>query len=448
MESIKENKMGTMPVGKLLISMSVPTMISMLILALYNIVDSIFVSRLSEAALTAVSLAFPMQNLMIAFGVGTSVGICSVISRRLGEKRNEDALKAAETGYTLVLFCTLLFIVLGIFFSRPFFKMYTDDSELIEMGTSYLSIVLSFSVGLFICTFCEKVLQGTGDTVHPMIIQMAGAVVNIIFDPIMIFGYFGFPALGIRGAAIATVLGQLVSMVLGIIFVRKNVYIPVNFLKPILDKQTSKDILTVGIPSIIMQGIGTVMTSLMNGILIVYDVLATTAFGIYFKLQSFVFMPVFGLNSGLMPILGYNFGAKNKQRMVKALKLGVGIAVSLMTFGMLVFMIFPDALLKMFNASDTLLTIGRVCLRRVSLSFPLAAVSIMAGAMFQAIGDGYLSMLTSIIRQLLLLVPSAFILGKIFGLDSIWFCNIIAEVFAFAISVVFFIKENRKKLNF
>ena len=440
--------MGIMPVGKLLISMSVPTMFSMLIQALYNIVDSIFVSKVSEAALTAVSLAFPMQNLMIAFAVGTSVGICSVISRRLGEKKPDEALKAAETGYTLILLCTLLFVILGIFFSRPFFRIYTEDRELLEMGTTYLSICLTASVGIFISTYCEKVLQGTGDTIHPMIIQTAGAVFNIIFDPILIFGYFGLPAMGITGAAVATVLGQILAMFIGIFYVRKNVYIPVKFLKPSFDKKNAKDILTVGIPSIIMQGIGTIMTSLMNGILIAYDVLATTAFGIYFKLQSFVFMPVFGLNAGLMPILGYNFGARNKKRMTKALKLGIIIALTIMTLGMTVFLVFPDTLLKMFNASENLLEIGRVCLRRVGLSFPMAAVSIMAGALFQAIGDGYISMIISIIRQLVLLVPSAFVLGKFFGLNAIWYCNIFAEVFAFAFSLRFLAKEYKNKLDF
>jgi len=448
MQNSTENKMGTMPVGKLLITMSVPTMFSMLIQALYNIVDSIFVSRVSEAALTAVSLAFPMQNLMMAFAVGTSIGICSVVSRRLGEKKEQEAYKAAATGYVLMLFCFLLFMILGLAFSRPFFSIYTDDPELLKMGTQYLSICLGASIGVFISVYCEKVLQGTGDTIHPMFIQISGAVFNVIFDPVFIFGYFGLPAMGVAGAAVATVLGQLLAMIIGLSFVSKNHYVPVRFFKFDFDKESMKDILEVGIPSIIMQGIGTLMTSLMNGILIAYDVLATTAFGVYFKLQSFVFLPVFGLNAGLLPILGYNFGARNKQRFMHTIKLGVVIAVIIMTFGMMVFNFFPDVLMKLFNASDSLLAIGRITLRKCSLSFPLAAITIMLGSVFQATGDGYFSMITSIVRQIGILIPASFVFGKLFGLDNLWFSFVFAEVFALSLNVFFFIKENKMRLNF
>ncbi len=446
-KEIKENKLGVMPVGKLLASMSIPTMFSMLIQALYNIVDSIFVSRLSEKALTAVSLAYPMQNLLIAFAVGLSVGICSVVSRRLGEKRELEAFKAAETGYSILLICTVLFMIIGAVFSEAFFRIYTQDEELIQLGTTYLRICLIISLGCFIGVFNEKILQSTGDTIHPMIIQLCGAIFNIIFDPILIFGYFGFPAMGIAGAAYATVGGQLLSMFIGIYFVRKNQYVNIKFFKMAIDKQSTKDILQVGLPSVVMQGIGTVMTSLMNAILITYDIVATTVFGVYFKLQSFVFMPVFGLNSGLMPILAYNYGAKNKERMMKALRLGMTVAFIIMLAGMIVFILIPDVLLGLFEASPKMLEIGEVALRRISYSFPLAAFIIVIGALFQAMGDGYISMITSITRQIGVLIPAAWILGKLFGLDAIWFCFIIAELFVLILNIIFFGKE-KKKLEF
>jgi len=446
-KEIKENKLGVMPVGKLLASMSIPTMFSMLIQALYNIVDSIFVSRLSEKALTAVSLAFPMQNLLIAFAVGLSVGICSVVSRRLGEKREKEAFKAAETGYSILLICTVLFMIIGAVFSESFFRIYTQDEELVQLGTTYLRICLIISLGCFIGVFNEKILQSTGDTIHPMIIQLCGAIFNIIFDPILIFGYFGFPAMGIAGAAYATVGGQLLSMFIGIYFVRKNQYVNIKFFKLAIDKQATKDILQVGLPSVVMQGIGTVMTSLMNAILITYDIVATTVFGVYFKLQSFVFMPVFGLNSGLMPILAYNYGAKNRERMMKALRLGMTVAFIIMLLGMIAFILIPDVLLNLFEASPKMLEIGEIALRRISYSFPLAAFTIVIGALFQAMGDGYISMITSITRQIGILIPAAWILGKLFGLDAIWFCFIIAEIVVIILNLLFFGKE-KKKLNF
>ena len=439
-----ENKLGIMPVGKLLAVMSVPTMFSMLIQALYNIVDSIFVSHYSEKALTAVSLAFPMQMLMFSFAIGTSVGICSVISRRLGERRFDEAQKAAQSGYTLELILMVAFVLIGAFLSRPFFKLYTDDEELVQMSTIYIQICMMLSVGSFMNVYCEKALQSTGDTIHPMIIQASGAIFNVIFDPILIFGYLGFPAMGIAGAAIATVAGQIFAMVLGIIFLKRNKSLNVKLLRPRLDGPSVKDIVKVGLPAVIMQGIGTIMTSLMNAILITFDVLATTVFGVYFKLQSFVFMPIFGMNSGLMPILGYNYGAKNKPRMMNALKLGVVFAFIFMTLGTLLFNLFPDALLGLFNASDALKSLGEVALRLISLSFPLAAVSIILGALFQAMGDGYYSMIISIIRQLFILIPCAWLFGKLFGLNAVWFSFLTAEVFALVLSLIFFRRELRK----
>lgn len=440
----KENKLGVMPIGKLLAVMSIPTMFSMLIQALYNIVDSIFVSRVSEKALTAVSLAFPMQMLMTAFAVGISVGICSVISRRLGEKKNDLANLSAQTGYTILLIVSAAFILIGLFLSKQFVLLFTDDPELILFTTQYLRICLGLSLGIFMSILSEKVLQGTGDTMHPMIIQSCGAITNIILDPIFIFGYFGLPALGIRGAAIATVTGQFVSMFLGHHFLSKSKAIKIKFSKIKYDKECAKDIFQVGVPSVIMQGIGTIMTSSMNAILISYDILATTVFGVYFKLQSFVFMPVFGLNSGVMPIIGYNYGAKNKERMMKALRMGIIIAIIIMTIGTLVFSLFPDTLLGFFNASDNMLAIGRIALRRISLSFPAAAFCIMIGSIFQAVGAGYVSMITSSVRQLGVLIPCAWLFGRLFGLDAIWFAFAFAEIFAITLNIIFFMKERKK----
>lgn len=445
--TISENKLGTMPIGKLLVVMSVPTTISMLIQALYNVVDSIFVSHYSEKALTAVSLAFPLQNLMIAFFVGTAVGICSVISRRLGEKRDVDACNAAQTGYALTLVNIVIFVLVGTLLAKPFVKLYTDDAELIQMTTVYTRICLGLSFGSAINIFCEKSLQATGDTIHPMIIQASGAIFNIIFDPILIFGYFGFPAMGITGAAVATVAGQIFAMILGITFIRRNRYIKLNMLAVKFDKASIRDIMEVGVPSIIMQGIGTIMTSLMNAILIAYDILATTFFGVYFKIQSFVFLPVFGMNSGLMPILGYNYGAKNRERTLKALRLGMVCAFLFMTLGFVIFATMPRTLLGMFNASEGLLAIGESALWKIALSFPLASFSIMMGALYQAMGDGYLSMITSIVRQLLFLIPLTWILGRLFGLDALWFSFILAEVIAFVLNI-WFSKKEFKKLNF
>jgi len=439
-----ENKLGTMPVGKLLAVMSLPTMFSMLIQALYNIVDSIFVSHFSEKALTAVSIAFPLQTLMFSFGVGTSVGVCSVISRRLGEGRPEEARKAAQTGYTLALILMCTFMLIGAFLSRPFLSIYTDDPELLQMATTYARICLILSVGTFVNIYCEKALQATGDTIHPMIIQASGAIFNVIFDPILIFGYLGFPAMGVTGAAIATVAGQIFAMFIGIVFLRRNRNLEVKLFRPALHGPSVKNILEVGLPAVIMQGIGTVMLSLMNAILITLDVLATTVFGVYFKLQSFVFLPVFGLNSGLMPILGYNYGAKNRPRMMKALKLGTIAAFLFMSFGTLVFNLFPDTLLGLFNASDSLRSMGELALRTISLSFPIAAISITLVALFQAMGDGYLSMIVSIVRQLFILIPCAWLFARIAGLHAVWYSFLAAEVVAFILSMLFFLKEKRK----
>lgn len=447
MEQRAENKMGVRPVGRLLVSMSLPIMLSMLIQALYNIVDSIFVAQVSEKALTAVSLAFPVQNLLIAVAIGTSVGVNSLLSRRLGEKRYDAANSAAANGLILAVISWAVFAVLGLTCTRVFFKMFTTDPELIEMGTWYTRICLVFSLGIFIDVTCERIMQATGDTIRPMIVQMSGAITNIILDPIFIFGWFGLPAMGVIGAAIATVIGQFVSMALAIIFVRKNTEVKVKLRACRLEKQTVKDIYAVGVPAIIMQSIGTVMTVGLNKIIIAFSTTATAVFGIYFKLQSFVFMPIFGLNSGMIPILGYNYGAKKPERMVKTLKVGMVISVSIMVLGTIIFQLFPEKLLMMFNASEEMLLIGKVALPAISLCFLSAGISIVLGATFQATGDGYLSMITSITRQIVFVLPSAWVLGRVVGLHGVWFSFVIAEVFSLIMTIFFFRWEYRKKIK-
>ena len=336
------------------------------------------------------------------------------------------------------------FVLIGAFLSKPFIRLYTSDAELISMTSVYLQICMMLSIGSFVNVFCEKALQSTGDTIHPMIIQASGAIFNVIFDPILIFGYLGFPAMGVAGAAYATVAGQIFAMFMGIVFLKRNRHLSVRLLRPRLYRDSAQDIIKVGLPAVIMQGIGTIMTSLMNAILITFDVLATTVFGVYFKLQSFVFMPIFGMNSGLMPILGYNYGAKNKPRMMRALKLGIVFAFIFMSLGTLIFTLFPDALLGLFNASDSLKSLGEVALRLISLSFPLAAISIILGALFQAMGDGFYSMVVSVVRQLFILIPCAWLFGRLFGLNAVWFSFLTAEVFALVLSLFFFRKELRK----
>jgi len=441
---IKENKMGTMPVGKLLVSMSIPMMFSMLIQALYNIVDSIFISRVSEAALTAVSLAFPLQTLMIAFAVGTSVGINSLLARRLGEKRPEEAEKVAGNGLVLMLFTYLVFAFIGITLTNTFMKMFTDDPDLIKMGDQYLGICMTFSFGIFFSVGCEKIIQGTGETMISMMIQLVGAVVNIILDPIMIFGLLGCPALGVRGAAIATVIGQIASMIFGMIMVRRNKFVKVRFLKARFSRSITRETYRVGLPSIVMQAIGTVMTSAMNMILISFTPTATTVFGAYFKLQSFVFMPIFGLNSGLIPIVGYNFGARRFDRIRQVAKIGIIIATTVMAVGFLLFQLLPVQLLSLFNASENMTAIGIKAFRTISWSFLLAGTGIMLSGVFQGVGDGIYSMFVSITRQLVFLIPSAWLLGRIFGLDYVWYSFIISEAFSATLSILFYRRENRK----
>ena len=436
---IKENKMGTMPINKLLISMSLPMMISMLVQALYNVVDSIFVSQISENALTAVSLAFPVQNFMIAVGVGTGVGINALLSRSLGEKKFEQANRVANNGVFLAVLSYIAFLILGIIFSRRFFQWQTDIKVIVDGGYSYLIIVTTCSFGMYGQIVFEKLMQSTGKTIFSMTTQLTGAIVNIVLDPILIFGLFGFPKLGISGAAIATVIGQICGMSLGIYLnttKNKEIKVEVKNFRPSL--RTIKEIYAVGIPSIIMASIGSVMTFGLNKILLVFSSTATAVFGVYFKLQSFIFMPVFGINNGMVPIIAYNYGARNKDRLMKTVKISIMYGISIMLIGLVIFQVFPKELLSLFNASDKMISIGVPALRTISISFLFAGYCIVVSSMFQALGNGVMSMIVSLVRQLIVLLPVAYLLSKSGNLNMVWWAYPIAEIASVCLSVIGF----------
>ncbi len=443
----KENKMGSMPINKLLITMSLPMIISMLVQALYNIVDSYYVAKISEEAFTAVSLAYPLQNLMIAFAAGTAVGMNSLLSRCLGEKNQKHVNDTAMNGIFIYVLTAIAFMILGITFSHTFFKIQVSDPTILAYGTTYSIIVLGLSFGLFGQFYVEKALQATGRTVLSMVIQLIGAIINIILDPILIFGYFGLPAMGIAGAAYATVIGQIISFIIGIfINIKLNHDIQLNFkdFKPNL--AIIKRIYAVGIPSIVMSSIGSIMTFGMNKILIAFSNTATAVFGAYFKLQSFIFMPVIGINNGIIPIVAYNYGAKQKDRVHQALKYGRIYASILMILGCLIFELFPEQLLSLFEASDYMLSIGIPALRIIGIHFVLAGYAIVTSGLFQALGKGTYSLIVSLIRQLLVLLPVAYLLSLLGNLNLIWIAFPIAEV-ASLITTTILCKRIYKKIG-
>lgn len=446
----KENKMGVMPVNKLLISMSAPMMLSMLIQALYNVVDSIFVSWIGESnnALTAVSLAFPAQSLMIAVAVGTGVGVNSLISRKLGAKDFDSANKIAANGVFLALCSYLVFLLLGLTLVRPFFELQTDIPEVIEGGVTYLRICMCCSFGVFFQIMYERLMQSTGKTIYIMYCQGLGAIINIILDPILIFGYLGMPEMGVVGAAVATVAGQICAMLLAILIHHtrnKEVRIDYRGFRPSL--RNIRDIYFIAFPSIIMQSIGSVMVFLLNGILISFTKIAVDVFGVYFKLQSFVFMPVFGLNNGLVPIVGYNYGAKKRERIVKAIRYACTYALIIMIVGLLVIQIIPDKILMIFNASDEMLNIGVFALRIISTHFVLAGVGIVLSSVFQAMGQAFKSMFVSIARQLVVLLPAAKLLSLSGNVNLVWWAFPIAEVVSLLICIIFFIDIYKKVIS-
>ena len=437
---VKENKMGTAKMLPLILSMALPAMFSMMIQALYNVVDSYFVAKYSDKALSAVSLAMPVQNLMIAFSVGTAVGVTSLISRRLGEKRKEEAERAAAHGLLLAACTSLLFVLYGAFFSTPFFRLFESDAEIIAMGDTYITICCCFSLGMFISTMLEKTLQATGNMIWPMIFQLIGAVANIILDPIFIFGYLGLPAMGVAGAAIATVLGQWICMAVCILVTKKGKHeINVTFKGFRFSGTTVRDIYQVGIPAIFMQAIGTLMNVAMNAILSGFSTAAYTVFGLYFKLQSFVFMPVFGLTQGLLPIMGYNYGARKEKRLMSALLNGAGIALVIMLAGLLLFELAPEALIGLFSPTEEMMRIGVKALRIIAICFPFAALGIVTSTLFQALAHGTYSLVISLLRQLAILVPAAWLLAKITGeVTAVWWAFPIAETLSLVVSFVFF----------
>ena len=446
-----ENKMGSMPVNKLLLNMSIPIMISMLVQALYNVVDSIFVAQLSEDALNAVSLAFPIQNLMISVAVGTGVGINALLSKSLGEKRQDRANAAAMNGLFLAAASYVVFMLIGLSCSHLFFSIQTDKQAIVDYGSSYMFIVCVMSMGLFFQITFERILQATGRTLYTMFTQALGAIINIVLDPILIFGLCGLPRMEVAGAALATVLGQIIAAIVSVfinISHNPDVQLSLKGFRP--NGDIISRIYAVGVPSIIMSSIGSVMVFGMNKILIAFTTTATAVFGVYFKLQSFIFMPVFGLNNGMVPIVAYNYGARRPDRIKHTIKLSVIYAVSIMFIGLLVFQFAPQVMLDLFrsqeDSSSNMLTIGVPALRIISLSFLFAGYAIVCSSVFQALGHGVLSLIVSVVRQLLVLLPVAFLLSRLGELSLVWWAFPIAELFSLGLSTVFLMRVFRKEI--
>lgn len=447
-ETLQENKMGVMPVGKLLVNMALPMIISMLVQALYNIVDSVYVSQVSESAVTALSLAFPVQNMQIGFAVGVGVGVNALLSQSLGRKDQESVNWAAGQGVFLALVATALFMLFGFFGVRPYYTMQSTVAETVEGGIAYTSICCIFTVGIFIQVLCERLLQSTGRAMQTMILQGTGAIINIILDPVFIHGWWGMPKMGVAGAAVATVIGQCTGAVLGIYLnLRHNpeVQLHVKFMKP--NWKVIAPILEVGIPSVVMNGIGSVMNFGMNQILQGFNEVATGVFGIYYKLQSLFFMPLFGINNATISILAYNYGARKPKRIVHTLKLATAVAVCIMLVGLAVFQLFPQALLGIFNPTEEFLAIGVKALRILCLPFPVAAICISLGASFQALGKGSYSTVVSLCRQLIVLLPVAYLLSLTGSVDNVWWSFPIAEVMSALVTGLLFAKLYRQKVK-
>ncbi len=450
---LRENKMGVMPVGKLLMNMAVPMILSMLVQALYNVVDSIYISRISENAVTALGLAFPVQNVQIGYGVGIGVGVNSLLSKSLGEGNREKANRTAGNGIFLALLGMMVFIIFGLVGSKPYYAMQSDVAEIVKGGAIYTTICCVFTGGVFFEILFERMLQATGRTFHTMITQGVGAIINIVLDPVFIFGVpaLNIPAMGIAGAAIATVLGQWAAALLALIF---NLYLNPDVkltLKNILPKMDIiKPILNVGVPSIIMNSVSSVMNFSMNQILLGFPVVGNTAtgvFSIYYKLQSFFFMPLFGLNNATISIVAFNYGARNPQRIKKTLKLAVCFALVFMVAGLLAFQLIPTVLLGIFELSDSFVALGVTALRIISIHFPIAAVCIALGASFQALGNGIYSTITSLCRQMLALLPAAYLLSLSGNVNLVWWSFPIAELVSLMVTMICFTRIYRKKVN-
>lgn len=447
----KENKMGVMPIGKLLFTMALPMILSMLVQALYNIVDSIYISQISESAVTALSLAFPIQNLQIGAATGIAVGVNSLLSKSLGERNQERANAAAGNGILLVGIAVVVFVLFGIFGARPYFEMQSDVAATVEAGTTYTSICCILIAGVFVEILAERLLQASGRTIFTLFTQGTGAIINIILDPIFIFGKFGAPEMGIAGAAVATVIGQWVAAIMAVFFNLKfnpDIQFSCKAFKP--QKEVIKPILTVGVPSMIMMAIGSIMNFGMNQIFLSFKGYGETAagvFGIYYKLQSFFFMPIFGLNNASISIIAFNYGAKKPERITKALRLALGSAMTIMILGLIVFQAVPHLLLDLFNPSELFASIGVKALRIISIHFPIAAVCIVLGSCFQALGNGSYSTITSLCRQLIVLLPAAYLLSLSGNVDNVWWSFPIAEIASMAATLFFFSRIYKEKIS-
>ena len=448
---LQENKMGVMPVGKLLANMATPMILSMLVQALYNVVDSIYVSQISESAVTALSLAFPVQNLQIGFAVGIGVGVNSLLSKSLGQRDQEAANRAAGNGMFLMFLAVALFMIFGAVGVRPYYEMQSDVTETVEGGIAYSRICCLFTLGIFMEILGERLLQATGRTFHTMITQGVGAVINIVLDPILIHGWFGLPAMGVAGAAWATVIGQWIAALLALYFNEKHnpeVQFGRRYFKP--EWNTIRQILTVGVPSIIMNGIGSITNFSMNQILLGFQAVGETAagvYGIYFKLQSFFFMPLFGINNAAISIIAFNYGARKPERITKTLKLACGAALTLMLAGTLAFQLIPEVLLGLFNPSDTFLTLGCKALQTISFHFPVAAFCIVLSSSFQALGNGIYSTITSLCRQLIALLPAAYLLSLTGDVNNVWWAFPVAEIASACACTFFFRRIYRMKIK-
>lgn len=435
MSDLRQNRMGTESMTRLVIGMSLPPIFSMFIQAMYNIVDSIFVAKIGMEALTAVSLAFPMQQILVALFVGTGAGTSSIIARRLGAGDIETANKAASHSIVISFIYSIAMVFIGVFFTDFFVSLFTDDPYLQDLTSQYLRIILIYSFSNFIYHAGMSILQSTGNTMTPMLAQLAGAIANIILDPIMIFGLFGFPAMGVEGAAYATVIGQLLSLVIIFYVFKKEKLIKVKLRGFKFEKSILKDIFSVSLPAIVMQSLASVMISGLNIILISFSEAAVSVLGIYFKLQSFVFMPVFGMMQAHRAIIGYNFGAKNKERVLDSLRTTLVFSLLIMILGTIIFQFFTEPMLRLFDSNEEMMNIGINALKIISWTFAPAAVGITISSTFQAFGRGVLSLIISFARQLIVLLPVAYILSKIGGLDLFWYAFTISEVAAFLIAV-------------
>ena len=444
----QENKMGVMPVPRLILSMSLPMMLSMLVQALYNVVDSVFVAQINENALTAVSLVFPIQNLMIAISGGVCVGVNALLSRNLGEKDFEGVNAAARNGIFLALVCYGIFAIFSTSLSGMFLRVQTEDAQIREYGTIYMQIISVCCIGVYMQMIMERLLQSTGRTFLSMITQITGAVINLCMDPILIFGLFGFPKMGVAGAALATIFGQIAAMCLGLFMnIKWNPEVNINMRKFRPSRRILGKILAVGIPTTVVQAIGSVMTFGFNKILLMFTPTATAVFGVYFKLNSFIFLPIFGLNNGMVPIIAYNYGARNKKRIIETIRLSVITAIFLMLIGLAIFMTVPGSLLSIFNASEDMLAIGIPALRIICLSFLLAGYNIIIVSVFQALGNGIYSLWVSLTRQIFVILPSAYILAVMFGLNYVWWSFPIAELVSVVMTTILFRRIYKQKIS-